>query len=60
MSGSEKKVNLVQVIPAESETDVHEAALSYEFTKDEHTLTFWAAARRHWPALAWGMFMNLV
>jgi hypothetical protein len=60
MSGSEKKVNLVQVIPAESETDVHEAALSYEFTKDEHTLTFWDAARRHWPALAWGMFMNLV
>ncbi|KAL4736179.1 general substrate transporter [Aspergillus similis] len=59
MSGSEKKVNLIQVIPAESETDVHEAALSYEFTKDEHTLTFWAAAGRHWPALAWGMFMNL-
>ncbi|KAL5049177.1 hypothetical protein BDW71DRAFT_176296 [Aspergillus fruticulosus] len=59
MSGSEKQVRLVQVLPAESESEIHEAELSYEFTKDEHTLTFWAAARRHWPALAWGMFMNL-
>ncbi|KAL4976208.1 general substrate transporter [Aspergillus desertorum] len=59
MSGSKRKVHLVQLIPAESDADIHEAELSYEFTKDEHTLTFWAAARRHWPALAWGTFMNL-
>ncbi|KAL6230992.1 hypothetical protein BDW75DRAFT_244323 [Aspergillus navahoensis] len=59
MSDTEKQVHLVQVLPVESETEIHEAELSYEFTKDEHRLTFWAAARRHWPALAWGMFMNL-
>ncbi|KAJ0421155.1 general substrate transporter, partial [Aspergillus carlsbadensis] len=60
MSGSEKDnkvVHLVQVLPADS--DLQDAELSYEFTKDEHTLRFWEAARRHWPALAWGMFMNL-
>ncbi|KAL4945754.1 hypothetical protein BDV06DRAFT_184094 [Aspergillus oleicola] len=55
--GSDKEISLVQVLPADA--DLQEAELSYEFTKDEHTLTFWAAARRHWPALSWGMFMNL-
>ncbi|KAL2832611.1 general substrate transporter [Aspergillus cavernicola] len=57
MSRSEKEVRLVHVLPAD--TDLHEAELSYEFTKDEHKLTFWDAVRRHWPALTWGMFMNL-
>ncbi|RDW86939.1 uncharacterized protein DSM5745_03581 [Aspergillus mulundensis] len=59
MSGSDKKVHLVQVLPADTDSDIHDAELSSEFTKDEHALTFWAAARRHWPALAWGTFMNL-
>ncbi|KAL4912629.1 hypothetical protein BDW62DRAFT_194093 [Aspergillus aurantiobrunneus] len=53
--GSDKEV--VQVLPADA--DLQDAELSYEFTKDEHTLGFWDAARRHWPALAWGLFMNL-
>ncbi|KAL3481402.1 general substrate transporter [Aspergillus californicus] len=57
MSASEKEVHLVQVLPANA--DLHDAELSCEFTKHEHTLTFWDAARRHWPAIAWGMFMNL-
>ncbi|KAL4932484.1 putative MFS alpha-glucoside transporter [Aspergillus undulatus] len=55
--GSDKEISLVQELPADA--DLQEAELSFEFTKDEHTLSFWAAARRHWPALAWGMFMNL-
>ncbi|KAL4778876.1 general substrate transporter [Aspergillus varians] len=55
--GSDKEVRLVQVLPADA--DLREAELSYEFTKDEHSLGFYEAARRHWPALAWGMFMNL-
>ncbi|KAL4950220.1 general substrate transporter [Aspergillus filifer] len=55
--GADKEISLVQVLPADA--DIQEAELSYEFTKDEHTLTFWAAVRRHWPALGWGMFMNL-
>lgn len=33
---------------------------SLEFTNDEHSLTFWVALRQHWPAVAWGLFMNLV
>ncbi|KAL4877825.1 general substrate transporter [Aspergillus karnatakaensis] len=58
MARSEKKeTHLVQVLPADA--DLHEAELSYEFSKDEHSLRFLDAARRHWPALAWGMFMNL-
>lgn len=56
--GAGKEVRLVHVLPADA--DLREAELSFEFTKDEHALTFFAAARRHWPALAWGMFMNLV
>ena len=56
--GTDKEISLVQVLPADA--DIAEAELSYEFTKDEHNLTFWAAVRRHWPALGWGMFMNLV
>ncbi|KAL4966616.1 putative MFS alpha-glucoside transporter [Aspergillus stella-maris] len=55
--GTDKEISLVQVLPADA--DIAEAELSYEFTKDEHSLTFWAAVRRHWPALGWGMFMNL-
>ncbi|KAL4865922.1 hypothetical protein BDV12DRAFT_187832 [Aspergillus spectabilis] len=57
MARSEKETHLVQVLPGD--TDLREAELSYEFSKDEHSLAFWEAARRHWPALAWGMFMNL-
>lgn len=49
--------SLVQVLPADA--DLREAELSYEFSKDEHSLRFWDAARRHWPAIAWGLFMNL-
>lgn len=56
--GADKEVRLVHVLPADA--NLREAELSFEFTKDEHALTFFAAARRHWPALAWGMFMNLV
>ncbi|KAI9368654.1 general substrate transporter [Aspergillus egyptiacus] len=57
MSAVDNKVSLVQVLPADA--DSQEAELSYEFTKDEHHLRFWEAARLHWPALAWGLFMNL-
>ncbi|GIJ88169.1 hypothetical protein Asppvi_007087 [Aspergillus pseudoviridinutans] len=32
---------------------------SLEFTNDEHLETFWVAVRRHWPAVTWGLLMNL-
>ncbi|KAF7183372.1 hypothetical protein CNMCM7691_003571 [Aspergillus felis] len=32
---------------------------SLEFTNHEHSQTFWVALRRHWPAVTWGLFMNL-
>ncbi|KAL4804122.1 general substrate transporter, partial [Aspergillus unguis] len=51
------KTHLVQVLPADA--DLAEAELSSEFSKDEHSLRFGEAVRRHWPAVAWGMFMNL-
>ncbi|OJJ34543.1 hypothetical protein ASPWEDRAFT_585559 [Aspergillus wentii DTO 134E9] len=54
MSLSEKPA-LVQAVPVAAD----EAEKSLQFTEDEHSLGFWEAARLYWPALAWGLFINL-
>lgn len=54
---AEKCTTLVQSLPVSS---TEEAELSFQFSKEEHSQGFWVALRRHWPAVAWGLFMNLV
>ncbi|EAW13563.1 putative MFS alpha-glucoside transporter [Aspergillus clavatus NRRL 1] len=56
MGMTEKQTALVQAIPTSTCEDVPR---SLEFTKEEHSQAFWDAVRRHWPSVAWGMFMNL-
>ena len=53
----EKRQTVVQVLP-DGVSD--EAEFAQEFTRKEHALGFWEAMRRHWPAVAWASFMNLV
>ncbi|KAJ5111278.1 hypothetical protein N7532_001813 [Penicillium argentinense] len=53
---SEKHVTVVQHIPADAS---EEAELSYQFTKEEHVLGWWDAMRLHYPAIGWGILMNL-
>ncbi|KAJ4292374.1 hypothetical protein N0V90_009036 [Kalmusia sp. IMI 367209] len=36
-----------------------EAEKSLQFTEIEHALGFWQAAKLHWPAIFWGLFINL-
>jgi hypothetical protein len=55
--GSEKQSTVVQAIPAEA---TEEAELSFQFTKQEHALGWWDAMRLHYPAIGWGLFMNIV
>ncbi|KAA8652374.1 hypothetical protein EYZ11_007080 [Aspergillus tanneri] len=47
---------LVQSFPQSS---TEEAKLSFQFSKEEHSQRFWDAMRCHWPAITWGLFMNL-
>lgn len=54
---SEKRETVVQAIPAEATED---AELSFQFTKQEHALGWWDAMRLHYPAIGWGLFMNIV
>jgi hypothetical protein len=54
---SEKQTTVVQSI---SEDAIEEAELSFQFTKEEHSLSWWDAMRLHYPAIGWGLFMNLV
>lgn len=54
---SEKQTTVVQYIPEDATED---AELSFEFTKQEHALGWWDAMRLHYPAIGWGIFMNLV
>ena len=54
---SEKQTTVVQSI---SEDAIEEAELSFRFTKEEHALSWWDAMRLHYPAIGWGLFMNLV
>ncbi|KAJ5297856.1 hypothetical protein N7508_008105 [Penicillium antarcticum] len=53
---SEKQNTVVQVI---SEDAAEEAELSFQFTKEEHALSWWDAMGMHYPAIGWGLFMNL-
>ncbi|KAJ5183092.1 hypothetical protein N7492_000708 [Penicillium capsulatum] len=53
---SEKVVSVVQSLPAES---TEEAERSFQFTKEEHALGWWDAMRLYYPAIGWGLFMNL-
>lgn len=55
--GSQKRATVVQAIPAEAS---EEAELSFQFTKYEHALGWWDAMRLHYPAIGWGLFMNIV
>lgn len=55
--GSSKGATVVHAIPAEAS---EEAELSYQFTKQEHALGWWDAMRLHYPAIGWGLFMNIV
>ncbi|GFF55009.1 alpha-glucosides permease MPH3 [Aspergillus udagawae] len=57
MAMTEKATALVQSIGASALDD---SQRSLDFTSDEHSQTFWVALRRHWPAVTWGLFMNLV
>jgi hypothetical protein len=57
MAMTDKSTALVQSIRASALDD---SQRSLEFTNDEHSLTFWVALRQHWPAVTWGLFMNLV
>jgi hypothetical protein len=54
---SEKQITVVQSIPEDA---TEEAELSFQFTKEEHALSWWDAMRMHYPAIGWGLFMNLV
>ena len=36
-----------------------EAEKSLQYTEIEHALGFWQAAKLHWPAICWGLFINL-
>ncbi|KAL1862789.1 hypothetical protein VTK73DRAFT_6648 [Phialemonium thermophilum] len=36
-----------------------EATKSLQYTEVEHALTFWAAIRKHYPAVLWSLFINL-
>lgn len=54
---SEKGATVVQSLPADS---AEEAELSFQFTKEEHALGWWDAMRMYYPAIGWGLFMNLV
>lgn len=54
---SEKQGTVVQSISADAR---EEAELSFEFTKQEHALGWWDAIRLYYPAIGWGIFMNLV
>lgn len=38
---------------------VEEAEKSLQFTEIEHSLGFWQAAKLYWPAVCWGLFINL-
>ncbi|KAF3394167.1 Alpha-glucosides permease MPH3 [Penicillium rolfsii] len=52
----EKSTTVVQTI---SSSESEEAERSFEFTKHEHGQHFWEAMRLYWPAIGWGLFMNL-
>ena len=54
---ADKQTTLVQTVPASA---IEDAELSFLFSKDEHNQGFWTAMRLHWPAVGWGLFMNLV
>lgn len=54
---SEKQGTVVQCVSADAS---EEAELSFEFTKQEHALGWWKAIRLYYPAIGWGIFMNLV
>lgn len=54
---SEKQTTVVRYISADGSED---AELSFEFSKQEHTLGWWDAMRMYYPAVGWGIFMNLV
>ncbi|KAJ5244286.1 hypothetical protein N7489_004382 [Penicillium chrysogenum] len=54
--GAEKGTTVVQSLPVEA---TEEAELSFQFTKQEHALTWWDAMRLHYPAIGWGLFMNM-
>jgi hypothetical protein len=54
---SEKQTTVVEYI---SSSDREDAELSFEFSKQEHALGWWDAMRLHYPAIGWGIFMNLV
>ena len=54
---ADKQTTLVQSVPASA---IEDAELSFQFSKDEHNQGFWTAMRLHWPAVGWGLFMNLV
>ncbi|KAL4897114.1 general substrate transporter [Aspergillus ambiguus] len=56
MAPSEKSATVVHSFAS---SDAEEAERSFRFTKDEHHLRFWEAMRRYWPAVGWGLFMNL-
>ena len=51
----EKEV-LVQALPADRSD---EAELSFQFTKEEHAQGWREAMALYWPAIGWGLFMNL-
>lgn len=53
---SEKQHTVALALPA----GAGEAELSQQFVQEEHALGFWQAMGRHWPAVAWVSFMNLV
>ncbi|KAJ5902963.1 hypothetical protein N7504_005346 [Penicillium tannophilum] len=53
---SEKQSIVIQTIPEDA---AEEAELSFRFTKEEHALSWWEAMRMHYPAIGWGLFMNL-
>lgn len=36
-----------------------EAEKSLQFTEVEHAMGFWQAAKLYWPAICWGLFINL-
>src|SRR5262245_22820578 len=40
-------------------TSTEEAEKSLQFTEIEHGMGFWQAAKLHWPAICWGLFINL-
>ncbi|KAF7137002.1 hypothetical protein CNMCM5793_006753 [Aspergillus hiratsukae] len=56
MATTEKHTASVQSISASA---LNDSQRSLEFSKDEHSLTFWVALRGHWPAVIWGSFINL-